>query len=81
MDTDIADVNQEKSISIIDSGEPGELICRKPFPSQPVMFWGDSGMERYRSSYHERFGDDCWNQGDFVQRTADTKGWLMLGRS
>jgi acetoacetyl-CoA synthetase len=81
MATDIVNVNAEKPISIKNTGEPGELVCRKPFPSQPVKSWGVDGMKRYQSSYFERFGDDCWNQGDFVQMTTDPKGFLMLGRS
>ena len=77
----IADISQEQFASIEHTGEPGELVCTKPFPSEPVMFWGKDGMKRYQSSYFERFSDKVWNQGDFVQMTTDTNGFLMLGRS
>lgn len=36
-------------------GESGELVCRKPFPNMPVMFWKDPGRKRYYSTYFERF--------------------------
>ena len=35
--------------------ESGELVCKKPFPNMPVMFWNDSDRERYRSSYFHMF--------------------------
>ncbi|KAJ9501490.1 hypothetical protein H2202_003284 [Exophiala xenobiotica] len=37
------------------TGEPGELVCTAPFPSQPVFFWGDKDGKRYQSAYFERF--------------------------
>lgn len=42
-------------------GEAGELICRKPFPNMPVMFWNDPKGIRYRKSYFEGFPgeSDC----------------------
>lgn len=36
-------------------GEAGELICKKPFPNMPVMFWNDPKGARYRKSYFEGF--------------------------
>src|SRR5690606_4240915 len=35
-------------------GEPGELVCVKPFPSMPVAFWNDPDGSRYRAAYFER---------------------------
>ena len=29
-------------------GEPGELVCTKPFPSMPVAFWNDPDGSKYR---------------------------------
>ncbi|EXJ71833.1 acetoacetate-CoA ligase [Cladophialophora psammophila CBS 110553] len=81
MAVDIADVTKAELHSIKSSGKPGELVCTMPFPSQPVMFWGSTGAKRYESSYFERFGRKVWNQGDFVQMSTDTGGFLMLGRS
>ena len=38
-------------------GEPGELVCVKPFPCMPVSFFGDEGGVRYHASYFEKFGE------------------------
>ena len=59
----------------------GELVCTKPFPSQPLTFLGEKGDEKYRSSYFDRFGPKVWCQGDFAQIEKHTKGIIMLGRS
>ncbi|KAL9101817.1 MAG: hypothetical protein Q9163_002964 [Psora crenata] len=66
--------------SITDIGEPGDLVCVKPFPCQPVMFWGEGGEEKYRSSYFETF-PGVWHHGDFVRVNPETGGLVMLGRS
>ena len=39
MDVDIA--HPETGESILHTGEAGEIIVRKPFPSMPCFFWGD----------------------------------------
>lgn len=31
-------------------GEPGELVCVRPFPCQPLTFFGDGGDEKYRAA-------------------------------
>ncbi|KAG0648833.1 Malonamoyl-synthetase vrtB [Hyphodiscus hymeniophilus] len=36
-------------------GEPGDLVCVKPFPCQPVAFYGAEGEAKYKSSYFETF--------------------------
>ena len=36
-------------------GESGELVCRKPFPNMPVMFWNDPGRKRYYEAYFSHF--------------------------
>jgi acetoacetyl-CoA synthetase len=58
---------------------PGELICRKPFPSMPVGFWDDPGDTRYRAAYFERFPGG-WHHGDFAEITAHG-GLIISGRS
>ena len=65
------------------SGEPGDLVCTRPFPAQPVMFWppGPSGAEKYRKSYFDVFGPSIWHHGDFVRFNPQTGGVVMLGRS
>lgn len=61
-------------------GEEGELVCVKPFPCQPVRFWGEDGEKKYRSSYFEKF-EGVWCHGDYVRTNPGTGGLVMLGRS
>lgn len=65
------------------SGDAGDLVCTKPFPAQPVMFWppGELGEAKYRASYFETFGPGTWHHGDFIKINLQTGGLLMLGRS
>jgi len=59
--------------------EPGELVCRSPFPSMPVGFWADPGGEKYRAAYFERF-PGVWCHGDWIRRT-EHGGFIIFGRS
>ncbi|KAL8781615.1 MAG: hypothetical protein Q9203_000193 [Teloschistes exilis] len=61
-------------------GEPGDLVCIKTFPCQPVAFWGEDGDEKYRKSYFETF-EGVWHHGDFIRFNPQTGGMIMLGRS
>jgi len=63
----------------VEKGIKGEFVCTKPFPSMPVMFWNDSGGEKYHKAYLNRF-DNIWCHGDFVEKT-DPHGWIIHGRS
>lgn len=36
-------------------GESGELVCRKPFPNMPVMFYNDPERKQYFRSYFDKF--------------------------
>ena len=72
----------------IPAGEPGDLLCVKPFPCQPLTFFGANGEAKYKSAYFERFEDVCgvdgpvWHHGDFVRIPDPGTGSLvMLGRS
>ena len=60
-------------------GEKGELVCCKPFPNMPVMFWNDEDGSRYRGAYFEKY-DNIWCHGDFVELT-DHDGVIVYGRS
>ncbi|MGB5689890.1 MAG: acetoacetate--CoA ligase [Woeseiaceae bacterium] len=60
-------------------GEPGELVCTRPFPSAPVCFWNDPDGARYKAAYFERF-DGIWAHGDFAELTEDG-GLVIHGRS
>ncbi len=67
-----------------DAGGPlaagqGELVCTRPFPSQPVGFWADPDGEKYRRAYFARF-PGTWAHGDHAERTP-SGGFLIHGRS
>ena len=80
MDVDIAD--PVTGDSILDSGEAGELIVRKAFPSMPCFFWGDKDNKRYHESYFERYDNiDVWAQHDWISSNPATGGLIMHGRS
>lgn len=62
----------------------GDLVCIRPFPSQPVSFWLDNPVRRdkYRAAYFS--APECpgiWHHGDFICFSATTGGLVMLGRS
>ncbi len=83
------DVVDEHAISLAGTPDtPGELVCRSPFPSMPLGFWGDGSVGRpdptapgakYRAAYFERFAT-MWAQGDFASWTA-SGGIIIHGRS
>ncbi len=50
------------------TGEKGELVCVKPFPSQPIGIWNDAGDKKYLSAYFNRF-NNVWSHGDFAEIT------------
>ena len=62
------------------TGEPGDLVCVKPFPCQPVKFWGPDGGKTYEKSYFDTF-PGVWHHGDFIRFDSKTGGLIMLGRS
>lgn len=73
---------------VADPDEAGDLVCVRPFPCQPLTFFGTGGQDKYRSAYFERFADTCgargpvWHHGDFVKiPDRATGGLVMLGRS
>lgn len=74
-----AKIYDDSGKEITSYSHPGELICDRPFPSQPIYFLGDSDGSKYRSAYYERF-PDVWHHADFVQ-FEKTGGIVMLGRS
>lgn len=67
-----------------DAGKPvreqkGELVCTKPFPSQPLFFWNDAQGEKYHAAYFSRF-EGIWCHGDYCEITAHG-GYIIYGRS
>ncbi|EME44140.1 hypothetical protein DOTSEDRAFT_88389 [Dothistroma septosporum NZE10] len=61
-------------------GESGELVCKKPFPNMPAMFWNDEGNKKYRAAYFERF-PHVWTHGDYMVINPETDGLTIMGRS
>jgi acetoacetyl-CoA synthetase len=57
----------------------GELVCTKPFPSMPAMFWNDPTGEKYHAAYFARFPGVWWH-GDFAEWTVNG-GMIIHGRS
>ncbi len=77
MATDAAD---EAGRSLRDRpGTPGELVCRAPFPSMPLGFWGDDSGERYHAAYYEQL-PGMWAHGDYASWTVHG-GMVIHGRS
>jgi acetoacetyl-CoA synthetase len=72
------DVYTDDGKSTLD-GKKGELVVKKPFPSMPVKFWGDTGGEKYHKAYFTKF-KNIWHHGDFIERTSNN-GFIMRGRS
>ena len=60
-------------------GEPGELVCTKPFVSMPVGFWNDPDGSKYRAAYFEKY-PGVWRHGDWSEITAHD-GMIIYGRS
>ena len=86
MASDVVDENGKSLIS--DFNIAGELVCREPFPSVPLGFWGDGALglpdpkspgPKFRSAYFERF-PGTWNHGDFASWTSHG-GMVIHGRS
>ena len=69
-----------------DNGKPipagagsGELVCTKPFPCMPVMFWNDEDGRKYKAAYFEDY-ENIWCHGDWIERT-EHGGFIIHGRS
>ncbi|CAM3881126.1 Acetoacetyl-coenzyme A synthetase [Pseudomonas reidholzensis] len=61
------------------TGEKGELVCTRHFPSMPLGFWGDADGSRYQAAYFSQFAG-VWAQGDYAEQNADG-GLVIHGRS
>jgi acetoacetyl-CoA synthetase len=59
--------------------ERGELVCTRPFPSAPVVFWNDPDNARYRAAYFAKY-PGIWAHGDFAELRR-TGGVVIHGRS
>ena len=71
------DVFNEEGNSVTDT--PGELVCTKPFPSMPIMFWNDPDGKKYQEAYFDYY-PNVWRHGDWTKLTK--RGTLVIfGRS
>jgi acetoacetyl-CoA synthetase len=70
-------VFDESGLPVI--GEPGELVCTRPFVSMPTGFWNDPDNSKYRAAYFEKY-PGVWRHGDWCEITAND-GMIIYGRS
>ncbi|KAJ3993507.1 acetoacetyl-CoA synthetase [Lentinula boryana] len=75
------EVFDENGKNIEHTGQAGELVCTKPHPSLPVMFWGDTPDGKKLHDTYFNFYPGVWKQGDFMVVNPKTKGIMILGRS
>ncbi|MBA4245643.1 MAG: acetoacetate--CoA ligase [Pseudomonas sp.] len=61
------------------TGEKGELVCARHFPSMPLGFWNDEGGEKFRAAYFDTF-PGVWAHGDYAEETVHG-GLVIHGRS
>ncbi|MFG0806888.1 acetoacetate--CoA ligase [Pseudomonas fluvialis] len=61
------------------TGEKGELICARHFPSMPVGFWNDAAGEKFHAAYFASF-PGVWAHGDYAEITEHA-GLVIHGRS
>jgi acetoacetyl-CoA synthetase len=57
----------------------GELVCRNPFPSRPVGFYGDPGRSLFHKAYFSQ-NPGMWTHGDLIEFTP-SGGARLHGRS
>jgi acetoacetyl-CoA synthetase len=73
--------SSNSELTISQTGQAGELICRAPFPSMPVYFWNDPGNKKYHEAYFEKYTHiPVWAQHDWVQFNPSTGGAQIHGR-
>lgn len=51
-------------------GEKAELVCTKPWPSMPIMFWNDPDGSKYKAAYFDVY-PNIWFHGDFCEVTPE----------
>jgi acetoacetyl-CoA synthetase len=74
--------NLATAVLTYQTGQPGELICRQPFPSMPLIFWNDPEYIKYSAAYFDRFPSlSVWAQHDWIQFNLSTSGSQIHGRS
>jgi acetoacetyl-CoA synthetase len=61
------------------TGEKGELVCTRAFPSCPVGFWQDPDDSKFLDAYFSRW-PGIWAHGDYGEITPEG-GYIIHGRS
>ena len=71
------DVFNEKGKSL--KNKKGELVCKNPFPSMPLRFWGDKDNIKFKNAYFNNFLN-TWYHGDYAE-IKKSGGFIIHGRS
>jgi acetyl-CoA synthetase len=71
----VADIVDEEGNPVMEPGQGGFLVIRKPWPAMLRTIWGDN--HRYVSTYWERFQKRYYVAGDGAQRDTDGYFWIM----
>lgn len=60
-------------------GRQGDLVCTEAFPSMPLTFWGEGGLQRYHDTYFSQ-RREIWTHGDVAEMTPYGSA-VIYGRS
>ena len=64
------------------TGERGELVCVRPFPSQPTHFWNDPDGAKYRKAYFEGFPGEIRTKDQSLYNMDNSNiHWVLVNRS
>lgn len=73
------DVQALKTGEIPPGRRLGELVCRNPFPSRPLGFYGDHDGTQFHKAYFQQ-NPGVWTHGDLIEFTQ-SGGARLHGRS
>lgn len=74
----IAVYDSDSGTELTQPNKVGDLVCKSPFPAQPLGFWKQP-ESKYFDSYYSKI-PNVWYHGDFVCLSPHG-GLVMLGRS
>ncbi len=75
---DISVYDSDSLTEITTPNTVGDMVCKRPFPAQPLGFWKQPESKYFDSYYSQIPG--VWYHGDFVLLSPHG-GLVMLGRS
>ena len=70
----------EAGKDIPETGIAGELICTRPHPSLPALFWSDDARRSKFLKAHYEMYPGVWRNGYFTAMNPRSKGYIILGR-